>query len=48
MIEPNESEQPAQRDYDDWKRTKIERGMAQACDRSMVIPIEQVLRELAV
>jgi hypothetical protein len=48
MIEPNESEQPAQRDYDDWKRAKIERGMAQARDRSMMIQIEQVLRELAI
>lgn len=48
MIEPNESEQPAQCDYDVWKRAKIERGMTQALDRSMMIPVEQVLRELAV
>jgi hypothetical protein len=44
----NESGQQAQRDYDAWKRAKIERGMTQARDRSMMIPIEQVLRELAV
>jgi hypothetical protein len=48
MIGPNESEQPAECDYDAWKRAKIERGMTQARDRSMMIPIEQVLRELTV
>jgi hypothetical protein len=48
MIGPNESEQPAQCDYDAWKRAKIERGMTQARNRSMMIPIEQVLRELTV
>ncbi len=48
MIELNRSEQPAHRDYDAWKRAKIERGMAQARDRSMMIPIEQVLREMKV
>ena len=48
MIGANESVQPAQRDYDAWKRAKIERGVAQARNRSMLIPIEQVLRELLV
>ena len=48
MIGATESKQKAQRDYDAWKRAKIERGMVQARDRSMMIPIEQVLRELAV
>ena len=48
MIQANESEQMARRDYDAWKRAKIERGMAQARDRSVMIPIEQVLRELMV
>ena len=48
MSGTNESGQRAERDYDAWKRAKIERGMAQARDRSMMIPIEQVLRELAV
>ncbi|MES2421927.1 MAG: hypothetical protein V4595_11615 [Pseudomonadota bacterium] len=48
MSRMNDSGQRAQRDYNTWKRAKIERGMAQARDRSMMIPIEQVLRELAV
>ncbi|MEG8043496.1 hypothetical protein QP164_12480 [Sphingomonas sp. LR59] len=48
MIGPTKSAQKAQRDYDAWKRAKIERGMVQARDRSMMIPIEQVLRELTV
>lgn len=48
MIQATESEQLARRDYGAWKRAKIERGMAQARDRSVMIPIEQVLRELMV
>ncbi|HXH17048.1 MAG TPA: hypothetical protein VNJ10_13050 [Sphingomonas sp.] len=35
------------RGYDAWKRAKIERGLAQAQDRSAMIPVEQVLRDLS-
>ncbi|MGA1799905.1 hypothetical protein VH567_14115 [Sphingomonas sp. 4RDLI-65] len=48
MTGTNESGQRAERNYDAWKRAKIERGMAQARDRSKMVPIEQVLRELEV
>ncbi len=36
-----------ERSYDAWKRAKIERGLVQARDRSAMIPIEQVLRDLS-
>jgi hypothetical protein len=35
-----------ERGYDAWKRAKIARGFAQARDRSTMIPVEQVLRDL--
>lgn len=35
-----------ERGYDAWKRAKVERGLAQAQDRSAMIPVEQVLRDL--
>jgi hypothetical protein len=31
-----------------WKRAKIERGLAEAQDRSRLIPAEQLLRELGI
>jgi F0F1-type ATP synthase epsilon subunit len=34
--------------YDSWKRAKIERGLIQAQDRSAMIPVEQVLRDLTI
>ena len=37
---------PVDRGYDGWKRVKVERGLAQARDRSAMIPAEQVLRDL--
>ncbi len=47
MIRANEPGRRAQRDYDAWKRVKVERGMAQAQDRSAMILAEQVLRDLS-
>ncbi|MEG3163256.1 hypothetical protein U1701_01480 [Sphingomonas sp. PB2P19] len=38
---------PPERGYDAWKRAKIERGLAQSRDRSAMIPVEQVLRDLS-
>lgn len=35
-----------ERGYDAWKRAKVERGLAQAQDRSVMIPVQQVLRDL--
>ena len=32
--------------YESWKRAKIGRGLRQAQDRSSMIPVEQVLRDL--
>ena len=32
--------------YDEWKRAKIERGLAESRDRSAMIPVEQVWRDL--
>jgi hypothetical protein len=37
---------PVERGYDAWKRAKVARGLAQARDRSAMIPVEQVLRDL--
>ncbi|RZL28128.1 MAG: hypothetical protein EOP64_05460 [Sphingomonas sp.] len=34
--------------YESWKRAKIERGLRQAQDRSSMIPVEQVVRDLKV
>jgi len=34
--------------YESWKRAKIERGLRQAQDRSSMIPVEQVLRDLTI
>ena len=33
--------------YDAWKRAKIERGLEQSRDRSTMIPVDQVLRNLS-
>jgi hypothetical protein len=41
-----EADTPVERGYDAWKRAKVERGLAQAQDRSAMIPVEQVLRDL--
>ena len=37
---------PAEPGYAAWKRAKVERGLAQSRDRTAMIPIEQVWREL--
>ena len=34
-----------ERGYAEWKRAKVERGLAQARDRNAMIPIDEVLRE---
>ncbi len=34
--------------YESWKRAKIERGLRQAQDRSSMISVEQVLRDLTI
>ncbi|MGU3391659.1 hypothetical protein [Sphingomonas sp. M1A8_2b] len=34
--------------YESWKRAKVERGLRQAQDRSSMIPVEQVLRDLTI
>lgn len=34
--------------YESWKRAKIECGQRQAQDRSSMIPVEQVLRDLTI
>jgi hypothetical protein len=33
--------------YAAWKRAKTERGLEQSRDRSVMIPVEQVLRDLS-
>ena len=33
--------------YDVWKRAKIERGLEQSRNRSAMIPVDQVLRNLS-
>lgn len=38
---------PPERGYGAWMRVKIERGLAQSRDRDAMIPVEQVLRNLA-
>ena len=41
-----EADAPVERGYDAWKRAKVVRGLAQAQDRSAMIPVEQALRDL--
>jgi hypothetical protein len=41
-----EPSRTAKCEYDAWKQAKIKRGLAQAIDRSAMIPAEQVLRQL--
>jgi len=36
-----------EQDYSAYKRAKIERGLEQSRDRSVMIPIEQVWRDLS-
>jgi len=38
-----ESDAPAERGHAAWRRTKVERGLAQAKDRSAMIPAERIL-----
>jgi len=35
------------RGHDAWLRAKVERGLAESCDRAAMIPVEQVLRDLS-
>jgi len=37
---------PIQPGYDQWKRSKIDQGLAQADERDKLIPSEQVWRDL--
>lgn len=39
-------EDPVEPGYAAWKRDKIERGLAESRDRSVMIPVEQVWRDL--
>lgn len=41
-----DADAPVELGYDAWKRSKVERGLVQARDRSAMIPVEQVLRDL--
>jgi hypothetical protein len=34
---------PVERSYAAWKRAKVERGLAQAKDRTAMIPVEQIV-----
>lgn len=45
-LKTEEINRSVERDYDAWKRAKIERGLAQAQDRDAMIPVEQVLADL--
>lgn len=36
----------AERGHDAWVRAKVAEGLEQSCDRSAMIPIERVLRDL--
>jgi hypothetical protein len=40
-----DEQSPAEKGYAAWKRTKVERGLAQAKDRDSLIAAEQVWRE---
>lgn len=42
----NPVEGAADAGYDVWKRAKIERGLLESRDRSAMIPVEQVWRDL--
>lgn len=33
-------------DYAEWKRAKVEKGLAQSRDRAAMIPVEQIWRDL--
>ncbi|MDT8760304.1 hypothetical protein MZO42_16505 [Sphingomonas psychrotolerans] len=41
-----DADAPAEPGHAAWKRAKVERGLAEAQDRSAMIPVEQVLRDL--
>lgn len=45
-LKTDETDGPVERGYAAWKRTKIERGLAQAQDRRVLIPVEQILADL--
>jgi len=45
-LKTEETDGPVERGYAAWKRAKIERGIAQARDRSGMIPVEQILADL--
>ena len=45
-LKTDETDGPVERGYDAWKRAKIERGLAQAQDRAVMIPVEQILADL--
>jgi len=36
-----------ERGHDAWLRAKVERGLAESRDRSVMIPVDQVLRNLS-
>lgn len=46
LLKTDEIDGPIERGYDAWKRSKIERGLAQAQDRDAMIPVEQILADL--
>ncbi len=46
LLKTDDIDGPIDRGYDAWKRAKIERGLAQAQDRSAMIPVEQILVDL--
>ena len=37
-----EADFSVEQSYDAWKRAKIERGLAESCDRDAMIPAEQI------
>lgn len=43
-----ETDAPAERGYEAWKRAKVERGLAQARDREAMIPVERILSDLKI
>ncbi len=46
QLKTEEIEGPVERGYAEWKREKIERGLAQARDRDTMIPAEKILADL--
>lgn len=42
--EPSEAPEPG---YAEWKRAKVERGLAQTRDREAMIPAERIWRDLS-